>query len=658
MSKIKVKEKAAAEAAIDPKQEQSALSDFVKRNLPSEEEAEKFDQYAREEIREQEIEEGLEEIYQSDGGDKVSVRKIDVLHSRGPILKAFFFLVGLSALLALAWTGYYFYLNAKGDSSSVSLSIAADAEIPAGKEFFYTLTYKNLDRVELKNITIQAVYPDNFVFLSSEPQPSQEPNAWRIDSLGIRRSGEIKIKGRLIDEAGQSAIMLANMTYSPANISSEFKKEASLESRVLGSGLELNVEGVSSLLVNEWTDVSVKYRASEDSYISAFDITLDLPENLELAKTATGSGSSTSALPGNWHISDASGEEKELKIRLRFKDKLNDREDLIFNFSEGEEGIRDNLIFFKKVLTFEVMKRDLNLNLIVNGARTDQGVDFGQTLNYSIVYNNKGKTEMKDVVVMAIIESDFVDWATLADPSKGKRGANTVSWSKAEIPALENLAPESEGTIDFSIKVKPAGEIDPSKTYQVKSYAQFSVGSLATTTDEGKEDTRSNTIINKINSDLSLDEQVRYYNDDNLAVGSGPFPPKVGETTSYKIYWTLTNNLNELSDLRIETVLPAGVGWDEKNRTALGNLSYDAGSNKVVWDIGRLPITAYRSEAEFNLKITPAAADKNKIMVLLSGTTIRATDNVTKSPILKTNKAKTTKLEDDPVVSGDGRVVE
>ncbi|MEI6597234.1 MAG: hypothetical protein WCL13_03470, partial [bacterium] len=170
-------------------------------------------------------------------------------------------------------------------------------------------------------------------------------------------------------------------------------------------------------------------------------------------------------------------------------------------------------------------------------------------------------------------------------------------------------------------------------------------------------DSQSNTIINKINSDLSLTEQVRYYNDDNIAVGSGLLPPRVGQTTSLKVYWAINNNLNELNDLKISVTLPSNVAWDNKNRASVGSLDYDSQTNQVVWQVGRLPVSVYKADAEFNIGVTPSEADRNKIMIILPGTNITAIDSETNMQINKTLKGKTTKLEDDSMassISGDG----
>jgi hypothetical protein len=259
---------------------------------------------------------------------------------------------------------------------------------------------------------------------------------------------------------------------------------------------------------------------------------------------------------------------------------------------------------------------------------------------------------MKEVIIMAILDSDFLDWKSLSDLTGGLVSGNTISWTKNEIPALAELASGADGVIDFSIKLKTLGQIDLSKEYQVKSFVQYSI--------EGKNmatDSQSNTIINKINSDLNLSEQIRYYNSDNIPVGSGPLPPRVGQATSLKVYWSINNNLHELNDLRISVTLPANVTFDNKNRASVGSLDYDSQTNQVVWQVGRLPVTIFKADAEFNINVIPSESDRNKIMIILPGTVVSAIDSETNTQINKTLKGKTTKLEDDSMansVSGDG----
>jgi hypothetical protein len=97
----------------------------------------------------------------------------------------------------------------------------------------------------------------------------------------------------------------------------------------------------------------------------------------------------------------------------------------------------------------------------------------------------------------------------------------------------------------------------------------------------------------------------------------------------------------------VETILPEGVSWNEHSRTSVGTLSYDESSRKVTWQIGRLPVTVFRADAEFSVSLLPAEDDRNKIMIVLSGATITAKDSSTESHMEKTSAPKTTKLDDE-----------
>ena len=661
----------------------SSIAEFIKRPIPSDKELENFEDYTEEGAREEEIEESLSEIYKEVNGDMADVKKMDIKKKHGFLFWFFTIVFTLFCLAGAGYGAYYFYMQSGSDSKAVELAIEGKNEVMAGEEFFYTVNFKNLERVNINDIEIKLTLPENFIFLDSQPADSLRNDIWHFNSLPSHRSDIIKIKGKLIGKADQTAIILADMTYTPANFSSEFKKSASFESAIKDTGIELSFIYANRVIVGEESEIIVQYKADKENYLNKFRLTALTPLSAQAggpsppAISAGGEGSYSDTeggsldveylKPGVWQINKVSEDEREIKIKFKINKKIADSQDMILKFehSAGDEE-EQYYLFAKEVISLEVIKSDLNLNLIINGSQADQGINFGQQLNYTIVYANKGESEMEDVIIMAVLESEFLDWTALTDKYGGKAEGETptsrlqtsISWSKEEIPALETLAKGSEGTIDFSIRAAPLSEIDASKDYQVKSYVQYSIGGLNETgeEEEAREDMRSNIIVNKINSDLRLDEQVRYFNDDNMAVGSGPHPPKVGECTSYKVYWVLTNNLHELNNLQVQVDLPHYVKWDNKNRASVGNLQYDNVSHKVTWQIGRLPITVYRSDAEFNINITPEQADKNKIMVLLPGTIIQAIDSETKAAINKVSKAKTTKLEDDEVVEGDGRV--
>lgn len=661
----------------------SGLSEFIKRPLPTEKEVEEFEEVVsraagssqayKNNVNHEEMEESLSEIYQDEAGNLANVGKLDIKKKRGLIFYFFSFILIVGILGSLGYGVYYYIFKGGSDATAIEFYIDANDRVAAGEEFFYTINYKNLSSVSLKNITIEASYPENFVFLDSS-LPSQDKNSlWRPDDLLPGHSQEIKIKGKIINSLDSSNIITARIIYAPENFSSEFEKEAAHTTVIKGVGLGFDFAYNSTILLGEESEIKVSVSPREENYFSGFNLKIEPLENLEIMEIAgeedAGGQEDKQRLKiskiksDTWQFgniaapaSDGSAAKvQEFSIKYKINNKLKEGDEIVLRFAKKAEDEKD-YVFLEKRIKVEVIKSDLILTLIINGSREDMGVDFGQTLNYFIVYANKGDTGMKDVAIMAVLEGDFLDWTTLKDEHNGVKRGNSIIWSQVEIPELKELGVGGEGTIDFSINLVGFREIDLGKDFQTKSYAQFSIGNIEDFKDS--EDSRSNVIDSKINSDLNLKEEVRYFSSDNIPVGTGPLPPKAGEETSFKVYWTLTNNLHELREARVEVILPDYVGWDDKNRTSVGSVQYDSQSRKVVWQIGRLPVTVYKAEAEFSIGITPTDSDKNKILVLLPGSIIQAIDAETGNNLYKKTQAKTTKLEDDEIaqISSDGRV--
>lgn len=670
MNKTKTENIGNEDEGITINLKKSSLAEFTERPLPSDTEVENFEKIIEEKDSElnpvfdeelgEEIEESLNEIYQDDNGDMVDVKKMDVKKKRGFFYWLFMLILVFAALGASAFYYYEnYYLQKSANASAVDFSVSGKSDVIAGEEYFYTITYKNTGKIGISDTQIRVNYPENFKILDIYPESVKDnPALWQFDYIPANATNEIKIKGMMIGPKGKTGIIQATMTYVPENFSSEFKKESTFATNIIDVGLEFEFDYVSSVLIGENDEITLRFNARENSYIGNFRITLEPQENLEIlahdGKDLENLATYTMERPGVWEITEAGKDEKIMPIRFKFNKKEKDREELVFKFAyKNQDGQYSE--FYQETLGFDVMKSDLNLTLIINGAREDGNVNFGDTLHYSLVYKNKGETEMKDVVIMAVLESDFLNWTTLQYEKDGKEKGNTITWTKEEIPDLAAIAKNEEGIIDFSISLMGAGTPNEKREYQVKSYAQFSIGNIE---DEGEsaENNLSNTIISRINSDLTLNETLRYFSRDNIPVGTGPHPPRVGETTTYKVYWEISNNLNELNELAVKLVLPPYVNYDNKNRATVGDIRYDENTREVSWLIGRLPVTVFQASAEFSISVTPAEEDRNKIMVLLPGSKVSAIDSKTEAALSQTTKAKTTKLEDDDIAKGDGIV--
>jgi len=605
----------------------------------------------------EEINESLQEIYADEDGEAVDVRKFDIKKRRGPL-----FWLAVSILTAgLAGLGGWFYRDystfAEPGKSSFEIAVIPSKEkVSAGEEITVAINFKNMEKTAVSNFGVRAIFPKNFIITQTEPL-AEKTSAdsrnlfWNIGSLDSKRSGEVLVKGKIIAPADSLSTIYAEAVYTPANFSSEFKKTATAEIGVIDIGVNFNFSAFTSAVAGEENELKIKFAAAKENRLENFTLKMENKNSgLEIIPAKGESPAwlkKNPAIPGEWAVSEIVAEEREIPVNFKISGKSFSEDELKISIITESGGEEFNIL--EKTFPFEVIKGDLALSLIVNGSKNDQGINSGDKLSYLIGYSNKGETALKDVIIMAVIEGEAVSWSTLDDPAVGKKSGDTLSWSKAEIPELENISPGAEGSIEFSLKTQnPSGE---KRNEEIKSYARYSISGK-----EESKDNVSNTIINKINSRLELTERVVYFNEDNIAVGSGPLPPKAGEITVFHVSWAAGGNIHELSGTSVEMSLPEGVSFAGREYANVGQITYSAAENKVIWTIGRLPVLSEMITADFNLSVSPVESDRGKIMVLSGGSKASGLDSETNTPVISITKPKTTKLEDDEIGASDGVV--
>ena len=672
---------------------------FVERPVPSENQVDLFEKAVKKEARQEEIDDNLSEIYRNKSGEMVDVSHIH--HEKGSILVSVIKKLFVLAVVACLGYGFYFYFfHTSSDAVSVDLTISAPEKVKSGEEFSYTIHYQNHSKFSLNSLQLELKYPDSFVVssvsgtgiqsiststdiasevsgVSGQPistftsastatstPTSTVKNYFSLPALPIGGQADITVKGRLFAEKDTANMFSADLSYEPGGLSSEFKKEAVASVLVNDLGFDLNFEYANVALVNEENEIDLVFSNVKDNFLNDFELSFSMPENISLSdkqmnpvtSIATSSAISskevqlkvdkTSGFIWQVHGLNPSDGTYRLPIYYKVNKKVDDNQTIVVKLSRKLDN-GSSYVFAEKNVDLNIANSNLNLTLIANGSKNDNTANFGDSLNYSLNYANKSDSELKDVIIMAVLKSDFLDWNTFKNKNNGVIGDGVVTWTKEQIPALADLAPGEEGVIDFSINVRSYNSSDLGKSFTIQSYGQFNVNNRQ----GGLSDSKSNNINIKINSDLNLTEKVLYFDDNNTPVGSGPLPPKVNQKTAFKVYWTIENNLHELGNTRVVSKLPDYVSFDNNSKVSSGDLSFDNVNHTVVWNIGALPVSTYKATAEFNISITPTYSQRNSLLVLIPGSVASAIDQDTKSALEKKGGPKTTKLEDDNIAS-------
>jgi uncharacterized repeat protein (TIGR01451 family) len=606
----------------------------------------------------QDLDQELQHIYADPEGKMPDFSQLEgkrrnrILTTIGWIL---FFLI---ALAGVSWAGFFFFLRPStftGDK--VTVNINAPESLTSGGDAEFTIIYRNDERVPVASAVISMDLPKEFVLVSADPVADQS-GQWPIGSLTPNQEGRIDLKGWIRKEPGATLTTHATLTYKPADFNSSFQKVVSRTMPIADSVMKVSGQGPDDLVPGDKAEFSYGLENTSTKTLDGLEFRLDpladfvydsatptpTVDNQSLWTVPTlAPGAKTSVVVSGTFSSDARGPES-LHGRVGFAD-------------------GDNFVTIAEAdASTSVQKSDLSVGLIVNGSNQAPSVSLGDTLHFTLNWKNAGDVHLKDVTISAELPSspagiELVDWPSLKDDLGGTRQGPAVIWTSKQIPDLVDLAPDAAGSLDFSVQLVnqvPANAANGD--LEIDALCRVEIAKAGKTV--GREIVGSPLAI-KLNSDTIFKAAGRYFDETGVPLGSGPLPPKVGQLTTYRVFWTVTNSLHELSNLTVTTLLPQGVKWSGTPRQVdAGDLSFDDTGRIATWRLNRLPISIKQVVVSFDVQVTPAAADAGNIMDITGDSKFEALDKATNSVILKTERPIGTDLIGDDTAAGKGVVME
>lgn len=606
---------------------------------------------SRAETKDQEVNDSLLEIYQNDQGQTVDVSRFAVRRRRWWTKGLLFLVYGLIFLL-LGWLGYNYYIGYRAKVDLLTINIITDKNLTAGQDFTYTIDYHNNSAIALSEVEIQAEWPGSFIFKQAEPTATRTNNFWQIGDIPANSGGQIVVHGRLINKIGENNQLTIKASFRPANLSSTFAINKEHDVILSTTAVAIGLSAPDTLAIGRNNELTISYQANPDKQIDNLQLLIN---NLDWADIQLVDGNNEVIEPQadqSWSLPTPADELNNLKLIITPKTEASGLQILSLRL---ETAINDqHYLIDSRDFDFQLINSKLNLLLKINDSNAASGVAAGQTLNYQLSYANQGESTLKDIRLVASLQGGWLDWSSLKDKEQGQIAGQTIIWTKKELPELALLKPGASGIVSFSIKLKDWTSGDKTDDGQITSFSYYQVGddSLGKPSDDQK----SNTIINQLNSDFAFQEAVMYFNEDNMAVGSGPLPLVVGETTNLKVYWRLKNTVHDLREVLVTADLPDYVTWAGKDNAPSGQISYDQEKHQVTWRLDRLAADDETIVGQFSIGVTPRQDQQNQIIILLPGSTAVAIDNATQGNIETVSQAKTSRLEDDQIAQTDGLV--
>ncbi|MFA5854262.1 MAG: hypothetical protein WC866_04210 [Patescibacteria group bacterium] len=607
----------------------------------------------------QDLEQELKQIYSDSDGAMPDFTRLD--GKPGSRLRSALILSAFALLVigGATWAGIFLFSRTSGFSGNgVGLTVQTDGAFTSGSEEEVVIRYQNRERIPLARANIVLKMPEGFTMTIAE-LPSTEKNTWAIGSIAPGAEGEVKVRGYVKRELEAALTFQAELNYKPADFNAEFQKVASHTVVVKDAALTLSATGTPEMTPGDEIAYVFDYENRSELPLENIRLQLDPLEGF-IFETSKPKNDEGVAMQWTFPKIEA-GAKASVTVRGTFSAASRGQKTL-----HGRMGFAENskmIEVAKADTTTNVLKSNLDLALIVNGSDKPPIASFGDTLYFSVRYENAGDVALKDVVISAALPSEptgktILDWVSLKDDLLGKRVGSTVSWTKKELPALALLGPGDKGEIAFSVQLirKPFSDVT-SSVYAIHAVASAMIGKAGKISGSRQVDTAPFNIL--LQSDTAFQAYGRYFNEDGTPIGSGPLPPKAGEKTIYRVTWVVQNSLHELTDLTATTLLPQGAKWTGEERTVeAGSLSFDETGRKATWRLNRMPTSVKSVSINFDVELIPEAEDAGKIVDITGDNRLEGFDKDVGTVILKTAPSIGTDLLGDESAAGKGVVRE
>ncbi len=622
------------------------------------------------EKRNAEVEKGLSAIFREDDGAVPDLSQFDRRRSTALYWIAGGAFVFVMTLIVAVWVGFTIFKPFRGFSGTgFRLTMDGPTRVTLGQETTYFINWQNTSGEPIANADVRVSFPPDFQTTQANPEPSDQGTVWHIGAIAFNGHGTITVKGIFTGALGTKTAIQAVGNYRPASFNSDFEALATRQLEYADSVLSGTIDAPPKILPGDDIRIAYTVQNKGDTPLTGLEARITLPQGFvrdtsstdtvldgAVARISIGDLAAGASTTVAVHGSFASGASGDVPVHAELGHVDADGSYLAAQKSDA---------------TLSVLSGDLTLHLVANGSDADQVVGMRDPLRFALAYENTSPEDIQGITLHAIFEPIssasgtsvtppsnapplLVDWSQLGDSSSGTVVGNTISWTSDQLDVLKRLTPQTDGVIEFSVPVAVhTTGTDAVPFHVVVEGTMEKVGTTPIT-----RVVRTKPIAFTLHTDADLTTEARYFSEEGAPYGTGPLPPVVGQTTNYRIFWTIDKTFHELGGVKVNATLPKSVAWPNNATVSAGNISYDDMTRTVTWTLNRLPTDVNEATAQFDVQLTPSAADANRFADLLGESRFEITDTTIGQTIVKTKPGVDTNLKNDDGAKNKGVVRE
>lgn len=563
------------------------------------------------------------------------------------IASVLFFVLAVAGALFFFFSGGN-YISPQNIDLEVVAPTLADGGTTANLQFI--ITNRNTAELQLADLVID--YPEG---TRDAKNPEKALSHERVSIGTIAPGRQVKLTSNVVFYGSEGSIQAvkAQLEYSVQGSNAVFTKNGETSITIGSSPVSVRVAAPQEAIAGQPFTVTVTVQSNGTEPVRDVMVQGQYPFGFSVNSASPRADSGSTV----WRLGTmAPGTTQVIKINGTIDGQ--DGDERVFRFLAGsnkDQTASKIDVPFLSVPTTLTVRRPFISGTIAIGGQTGEKISAaaGKPLQGTITWQNNLSEAVSDVQVKVTLSGPVLDRSSI-QPGSGfyQSSDSTITWTSAQDPSLANVPPGGTGTLQFSFGTLPPGSggvVYTNPTVDV----ELSVGGVRTGQGDVPEEVTSaaKTQITLASAATLLAEALHFTGPFN---NPGPMPPRVETITQYTIRWTVKNSSNAVAGASVSAVLPTYVTFIAAQEGS--DLTYDAGSRTVRWNIGDLSAGAGYSTAArqgaFQIAFAPSASQVSYSPTLTGAAAFTGTDRFAQVTVNATAEAPTTKLNETGFAAG------
>lgn len=512
---------------------------------------------------------------QKQESDQLMNNEDNSIKKRKHIFRALWIGAGILFLLLLGIGAYLYFSHNEFSQASIFLQITAPSQAASGDNIVWSVAIKNNANIAIDNVILNFEYPIGVTKCSGDSTCKKFQSS-KIGSILPGEEKDIKFTADISGEINELKTAKASITYNPRGISASFTNDTQTIVQLTSGSAGVKLSAVKTqILAGEDVVLNAVVSSNIENPLGNLQLKMYFPDGVQLVSSLPQASNVTQSA---WNIGVLNPKEvNSFVFHLKMKGNIGASFIVKAEVSYFDSQSNEQVLLDEDQLGFKLTEMKVSLVQTINN-EANYTAHFGETLSYKIDFQNQGNSSYQNSDLLVVLDSNALDLASIVAPGAMVSG-NKITFPAANFPQLAYIAPNSQGEVMFSVKVKSPNQITGSTTKNFVINETVGLGTLIEKSWQIK-------IISQ--PDLGL----------TFSLAQGTFPPASGQTATIVAHLLIYNFGNNLSGVVLDAIMGDNVVFQGIASPSDVQATFDATQNKLHLDFGSVSAQGARTIAK------------------------------------------------------------